>query len=226
MTQHLKLRDWLKDWIPIHYVRVGGVFQHLSKEDVKQALMPVVNVDFITADLQEIKTTMEALPWVANAEIKRVWPDAIDIKVFEQKPYRRWGQNSLLNERGEIFTLKTTDAYRNLPLLNCPKGQQSRFLEIMKGVEVALSDRELSLLEFNVSDRLAWTLTLNNGLTIKLGNKQPLFNLQRFLKSADILGADRMRAMASVDLRYPNGFAVTWKPGVEIDWGTGEGANV
>lgn len=226
MKEHIRVLDWLKAWAPVRYVRVGGVFQHISKDDVKQTLQPVLDVDFITADLQEIRSAVVSLPWVADAKVKREWPDAIDIKVFEQHPFKRWGEKSLLNEQGDIFTLQDTGAYHDMALLICPRGQQRRFLEIMKGIEVALSDRSLELVEFRVTERLSWELILSNGLRIKLGKKQPLYNVQRFLKSTEILGVERMNAMAMIDMRYPNGFAVTWKPGVNFDWETNDGSAV
>jgi cell division protein FtsQ len=39
------------------------------------------------------------------------------------------------------------------------------------------------------------------------------------LKTLDVLGREQVEKIAIVDLRYPNGYAVSWKPGTEeIDW--------
>jgi cell division protein FtsQ len=54
---------------------------------------------------------------------------------------------------------------------------------------------------------------------MQLGRKAPLENMQRFLKTMDLVGAEQVALMASVDTRYPNGYAVTWKPDAPpIDW--------
>ena len=77
----------------------------------------------------------------------------------------------------------------------------------------------MELAEFNVNDRWSWKIRLANGLEILLGRNDQLKKLQRFLKTLTVLGQEQVDAMAIVDLRYPNGYAVSWKPGTaEIDW--------
>ncbi|MBK8814789.1 MAG: cell division protein FtsQ/DivIB [Methylococcaceae bacterium] len=206
--------------LPIRYVRTEGVFQYLSKDELKAALMPLVAVGIIEADMQKIHTTVANLPWVKNVTVERVWPDTIDIKVSERKAYVRWGQNSLLTENGEIFSPSNVDQFQSLLLVEGPKNQEAKTLEIMKGVKTALDDQALELAEFNVNGREAWTLKLKTGLEIVLGRTGQLKKLQRFLDTLPILGQDKLAAMQVVDLRYPNGYAVSWKPEMEaIDWG-------
>ena len=78
--------------LPIRYVRTEGVFQHLSKEEIKTALLPLVTTSIFDADMQKIHETVTKLAWVKNASVERVWPDTIDIKVNERKAYVRWGK--------------------------------------------------------------------------------------------------------------------------------------
>jgi len=60
---------------------------------------------------------------------------------------------------------------------------------------------------------------LTSGMEIKLGRTTPLKNIQRFLKTVDLLGEEQIAKIATVDLRYPNGYAVTWKiDAEEINW--------
>jgi len=56
-------------------------------------------------------------------------------------------------------------------------------------------------------------------LEILLGRNEQLKKLQRFLKTLEVLEQEQVEKMAIVDLRYPNGYAVSWKPDTEeIDW--------
>jgi cell division protein FtsQ len=206
--------------MPIRYVRTEGVFQYLSKDELKEALMPLVNTSIFNADMQRIHNTVTLLPWVRNASIERVWPDTIDIKVQERKAYVRWGQNSLLTETGDLFTPKNVDQFQTLVLLEGPNNQEAKTLEIMKGVKTTLADHAFEMAEFNVNNREAWIIRLKPGLKILLGRTAQLKKLQRFLNTLPVLGKEKIAAMETVDLRYPNGFAVSWKPGIEpIDWG-------
>ncbi len=205
--------------IPIKYVRTEGVFQYLSKEEIKAALRPLVMTGFFDADMQAIHQAVSELTWVDTVTVKRVWPDAIDIKIREKKPYVRWGLQSLISTRGEIITPKNIEPFNNLPILQGPEQQQVKTLEIMKGVNTALADQSMKMAEFTINDRWAWKIKLTTGLEILLGRNEQLKKLQRFLKTLDVLGQEQVEKIAIVDLRYPNGYAVSWKPGTEeIDW--------
>ncbi|MFZ2405307.1 MAG: FtsQ-type POTRA domain-containing protein, partial [Methylobacter sp.] len=107
--------------IPIKYVRTEGVFQYLSKDEIKTALQPLVATGFFDADMQAIHQAVSELTWVDAVSVKRVWPDAIDIKIREKKPYVRWGQTSLVSARGEIITPKNIELFTNLPILQGPE---------------------------------------------------------------------------------------------------------
>lgn len=207
------------DLVPIRYVRIEGVFQYISQDTLKAVLMPSVTTDFFSVDVQAIDKAALQHPWVKSVNVKRIWPDAIDIKVTEQVPAVRWGEKSLLNPNGVLFTPDNAADFKTLPLIVGPKGYEARLLEIMKGLEIDLADRALHLAEFKVNERRAWDIVLQNGIELKLGRNGQLKNFQRFLKTMDILGQDKIAAIAKVDLRYPNGFSITWKADAPpIDW--------
>jgi cell division protein FtsQ len=205
--------------LPLKYVRTEGVFQYLSKNEIKTVLQPLVMTGFFEADMQAIHSVVSTLPWVDTVTVKRIWPDAIDIKIREKKPYARWGKNSLITERGVIFTPNNSEQFQNLTVVTGPEQQQVKVLEIMKGVKTALADQSMQLAEFSVNDRWAWKIKLATGLEILLGRNEQLKKLQRFLKTLAVLKQEQVDAMAIVDLRYPNGYAVSWRPETaEIDW--------
>ena len=205
--------------LPIKYVRTEGEFQYISKDEVKDILQPLVMTSFFDADMQAIHLAVAKLPWVEAGAVKRIWPDAIDIKVHEKKPFARWGNGALITESGVIFLPNTKIPIQNLITVTGPELQQVKVLEIMKGIKTALADHSMELAEFNVSDRWAWKIKLVTGMEILLGQDEQLKKLKRFLKTLTVLSQGQVDAMEVVDLRYPNGYAVSWRPGsIEIDW--------
>lgn len=219
LTGGLYLPARATDMLPIRYVRTTGLFHYLSREDIKSALKPLVATNFISADMQAIRRAVEALPWVASATVERVWPDAVDIDVVERRPYARWGDGALLTEQGVLFAPKNAASFTQLPKLTGPEGRHPKVLEIGKGIQTELEDQSLDLAEFDINSREAWTITLTSGTVIELGRSEQLKKLRRFLKTLPALGRERFGAVAGVDLRYPNGFAVAWKPDAACcDW--------
>ena len=209
----------LETALPIKYVRTEGVFQYLSKDEIKTTLEPLVKTGFFEVDVQAIHSVVSILPWVESVTVKRVWPDTIDIKVRERKPYVRWGEKSLISNQGIVFTPKNIEPFEDLLLVTGPDQQHVKVLEIMKGVKTVLADQSLELVEFNINNRWSWKLKLANGLEILLGRNEQLKKLQRFLKTLTVLPQEQIDAMEVVDLRYPNGYAVSWKAGTpEFDW--------
>lgn len=204
---------------PIRYVRIEGAFQYTSKDLLKEVLAPQMKLGFYHADMAAIHQAIRQLPLVAQVDVRRVWPDAVHIKIIEQKPVVRWGANALLNNQGDLLMPDNIDEFKNLPLITGPKDQERKLLEIMKGIYIVLKDKSLQMAEFHVNDRRAWRIKLASGLELQLGNKAPLENMQRFLKTLDLVGMEQLELMASVDTRYPNGYAVSWKPdSPAIDW--------
>ncbi|WAR45215.1 cell division protein FtsQ/DivIB [Methylomonas rapida] len=204
---------------PIRYVKIEGAFQYTDKDKLKQVLTPEMKKGFYHADMENIHRLISGLPLVEKVDVKRVWPDAVHIKIVEQKPIVRWGTNALLNKQGDILIPDNIDAFKNLPLITGPEGQEKKLLEIMKGVYIVLRDKSMQLAEFHVNERRAWRIKLASGLEMHLGRKAPLENMQRFLQTMDLLGDEQIAMMASVDTRYPNGYAVTWKPeATAVDW--------
>ncbi len=207
------------DLMPVRYVRVEGAFQYIAKDRIKRVIGKQIMHGFYNADLQQIQQSVKALPWAEKVSVKRVWPDAIKVQISEQKPVARWGKYGLLNNQGEMFVPDNRNEFAQLPLISGPDGQEKQLLEVMKGLSIALQDQAMKLKAFYVNERRAWKVKLTSGMEIKLGRTTPLKNIQRFLKTVDLLGEEQIAKIATVDLRYPNGYAVTWKiDAEEINW--------
>lgn len=209
----------VKQIVPIKHVKIDGTFQHISKDELKAVLEPLVNVGFFDADIQAIHDVLAQMIWVEDVTVNRVWSDTLKIKIFEKHPIVRWGDESLLSSHGEIIKPTEIELFENLPILRGIEGQELKSLEIMKGVNTALVDQNMSMAEFSINNRWAWKIKLTTGLEILLGRNDQLKKLQRFMKTLDVLGHEQINAMAVVDLRYPNGYAVSWRTNsLPINW--------
>ena len=201
----------LEEWRPIEYVRVEGAIWHLDVGEFRQALMPYAMRGYFSADLKEIEAVARNFAWVDEVRATRVWPDTILVQVKEHQPVARWGEDSLLNGRGERFTPDQTASFRLLPFLSGPAGQEKQVLDMMRSLNSKLQARRLRVESLRLSKRLAWVAQLEGGTEIVFGNQDPLAATDRLLALLPKLGEERIAAIRKVDLRYPNGFSVILK---------------
>lgn len=207
------------DWLPVKYVRIEGAFQYIAKDRIKEVLRDQVINGFYNADIQQIQASVESLQWVDAVRVKRVWPDAINVTIDEQMPVVRWGSDALLNRDGEIFKPEKLTGFDYLPLLIGPLGYEKKMLEILGQLSVALAEQGMTLATFRINERRAWSIKLQNEMEIKVGRNQPFKKIQRFLKTVPLIRKEQIAEIAVVDLRYSNGYALTWKQSeAKIDW--------
>ncbi len=196
---------------PIKQVQVEGAFQFISSEVLQRQIELYVKDSFLELELGDLKQKLEQNPWIDSVAIARVWPDRLIVRVVEQQPIAQWGKKGFLNMRGDIVEVEKTTKIQALPLLQGDDRYAQEIMGQYLRVGKLLAQQDLVLAAVELDDTRAWTLRLQSGITIKLGRERLWEKLQYLLtaKSGE-LGKD-FHKIQLVDMRYPSGFAVTWK---------------
>lgn len=202
----------IKSALPIGYVRVEGPVWYLDDQQFAAALLPHAQRAYFLANLGDIEAAAKQFAWIDQVRAERIWPDTIVVQVVEQRPIARWNDDSLLNDRGEPFTPPDTASFGRLPHLAGPPGREKQVLGMMHSLDDKLQARWLRIDSLRLSKRLAWVARLDNGTEIVFGNQDPLPAVDRLLALLPRLGEERIASIQKLDLRYPNGFSVVWKP--------------
>ena len=198
---------------PVRYVEVEGSFQRVTPIQVEAAVAEGLNAGFMTVSLSALRERVQQLEWVDRANVGRRWPDTVIVRVTEQQAAARWGENGLLNVRGELFTEGAQHSFAELPSLAGPPGTERDVARRYLAVRGELADAGLTLERLELDERGAWLLKLAGGQEIRLGRRDIDERLHRFFKVvAPTLAAD-LKRVDYVDLRYTNGFAVGWRQG-------------
>lgn len=205
-TVQLVLRSPL---FPLREVQVRGELAHTTGAEVEQAVRGRIEGNFFAVDLAQPRAALEQLPWVRRVQVRRVWPDRLEVKLEEHVALARWGDTGLLNVQGERFAGKS-DA--TLPLLAGPAGSESEVTRRFLRYAQVLAPLGTPLEALILSPRRAWQARLAGGLTIQLGRDAPNDpvdgRLERFVAVHPQTLARMQRKHDYVDLRYPNGFAM------------------
>jgi cell division protein FtsQ len=197
----------------VRKVTLEGPFQRVSTVEVEQVLRASLHGGFVTADLERLRRSIEALAWVDRARVQRRWPDTIVVEVVEQQAAARWGDDGLLNTRGELFVAGARYLPPELPRLDGPPGTEAQVAQRYLAVQGRLLDLGLRLAALRLDPRGAWEMDLSNGVTVRLGRSQVDQRTDRFLRVAAQVIAGHAAEIEHVDMRYSNGFSIGWREG-------------
>jgi cell division protein FtsQ len=203
---------WLLDphTLPIQRVQISGQFQHLTSAQLQEAVAGTVVGGFFTVNVQAVMRAARTLPWVDTASVRRVWPDTLRLEVTEQVPVARWGEHDLLNRRGERFAPPADTLPSGLPQLQGPDGLEATLTASYYEMGKALAPDGLKITRLIQDPRRSWHVGLDNGIELRLGHDSAYTRLLRFVRLYPKVLATRATEIATIDLRYTNGFAVAW----------------
>lgn len=204
----------LDEFMPIGHVRVEGEFANLDPESLRKTLMPLVRHNYFLVDLEALEQATVGEPWVRAVRVSRVWPDTVVLEVQEHEPVARWGADRLMSESGVVFPKGpgTVSDFSALPVLEGPVGHEVEVLTMLRELNGKFAERATRVANLRLSDRLGWSAVLVDGLEIAYGSKNPLAATDRMLALLPRLREQRQGILHRIDLRYPSGFAVVWKP--------------
>jgi cell division protein FtsQ len=207
---------------PIAQVDVGGKFQRVAPVQIEEAIAPFRGAGFLSADLDALRTALEAIAWVDRVRVERRWPDSLHVFITEHVPAARWGERGLMNTRGELFLREAHYIPPELPQLLGPEGTESQVAQLYLETFPRLLAIGMRLTRVELDPRGAWQLQLANGVIVRLGRQDTHARLERFLRVAGPLIAARAGEVSYVDLRYSNGFAVGWNVPTRVAHGDEE----
>ena len=200
---------------PLSEVVVLSPLAHVTEEQLEYAARTAVDGNFFTVDLETMKAAFEKLPWVRKAEVRRRWPDALELRLQEHEAVAYWtvsdsGEARLVNRQGEVFVAASNG---DMPQFDGPQGSSQWLLARHHEFSSMLEPLGVRLVGLALSAREAWQLQLDNGMTIVLGrerDKSPLAErLQRFIAVWPRVQQEIDIDIRLADLRYPGGFALT-----------------
>ncbi|NEX64518.1 cell division protein FtsQ/DivIB [Noviherbaspirillum galbum] len=211
---------WLsqRPMFTLRTIRIEAVgesaLRHVNPSTVRATAVPRIKGNFFTANLETVRGAFEAVPWVRKASVRREWPNRLIVTVEEHLPLGTWGDaGKLVSVKGDVFTANLAEAEEDgeLPEFSGPAGSEKEVVSRYRELADWFKSIRLVPDAVSLSDRYAWSVRLNNGMTVNLGREQTSAMLKervdRFTGIYPQL-AERLQKIDSVDMRYPNGLAL------------------
>ena len=191
----------------ISTVVVQGDLKYLEPQTLQAALTQRFAGTFFETSLQRVISEVKQHPWIADAAVRRVWPDTFVLEVIEQRPVAILNDTLYLGVSGDLFD-PPVPVNEPLPKLY---GQPALSQQIYSHYGV-FSER-LSGLAKVISvahgTDLGWVITLEGGTQIRVGRTDLLSRLARARDVLESTAVPALDQIAHVDARYDNGVALT-----------------
>ncbi len=204
----------------IRQVVLEGDVQHNTARGVqRQVSTRLAGASYFGLSLSDARDTFEAVPWVRRAQVRRVWPDRLVVKLEEHRPVAYWrkpgAEDLLVNDHGEVFEVNLGDLDDDkLPYLSGPADSAPQVLDMWRQLHPEFRSLQAGLDALSLSERGNWQGRLDNGLRLELGRgtaAELVVKVRRFVASLPAVQAQdkyRGRAVESADLRHPDGYAL------------------
>lgn len=206
------LQGWMpgERW-PLSRLLIEAEFERVSAEQVRAAIAGPAADGFFAVDLGAVRSELQALPWVKSVEVRKHWPDTLELHLVEHRAFARWGDERLLSDQGVVFRAPGGEHVQGLPLLDGPRARLGEVVKLYNQADQQLRGTGLRIAEVQLSQRGSWSLRTEDGAEWMLGRHEPLARIERFVRVLPLVLSSGQGEIERADLRYANGFAIRWR---------------
>ena len=213
---------WLRHpMFAIRAITVQGEVTRNNAITLRANVVPQLQGNFFTLNLDQARQVFEAVPWVRTAVVHRDFPNRLRAELLEHQPMALWGDdgaNTLLNQQGQVFEANAEDPEtEDLPRLKGPVAQSQDVLKMYRYLKPILAAADMEIERLELSPRASWRVVTDKGATLELGRgsqNEVGEQLQMFLRTLSQVTARYGRtptALAAADLRHKDGYALRLK---------------
>jgi cell division protein FtsQ len=195
----------------IDEVRVIGNHE-TSEIDILDRLELDGWTSLIGFDADSARARIAELPWVGMTAVRKIYPDTIEVRLEERKPFALWQHGrevAIVEENGNVIGPFAGGRHSNLPLVigyGAPE-HAAPFIAMVKS-HPELAARVKGFIR--IADR-RWDMRLENGITVKLpesGEAKAVDDLLAMDRESGLLSRD----ILTVDLRLNDRIVVKLTP--------------
>lgn len=187
--------------LEIKDIQIDGLTNEFRRGEVIAALGVDYEEPILRVSTEAARQRIQNLPWIAEADVQRLFPGTLIISIRERVPFAVWqnrGQITVIDIEGQVISEFAEDAVSSLPLVvgEGANGDASEILATLAGrPEIRTRMRAI----VRVGER-RWNVRLNNGIDIRLPEKNIEAALDQLVALDTIHGLFN-RDISAIDLR-------------------------
>jgi cell division protein FtsQ len=182
--------------------------RQVSREEIFAAAGVTENSSLLFLDVAAAREKLEAIPWIAEATVRKLYPDRLQITVTEREAFALWqrqGKVHVIAADGTVLSAKLEPRLALLPFV-VGQGAATRARDFLAVLDKHPAIRDQVRAAILVAER-RWNLRLKNGLDVRLPEREverALETLARLDREKSLLSRD----IVAVDLRLPDRITV------------------
>jgi cell division protein FtsQ len=182
--------------------------RQVSRDEIFAAAGVTDHSSLLFLDVAAARAKLEAIPWIAEATVRKLYPDRLQITITEREAFALWqrqGKVSVIAADGTVLAAAVEPRLASLPFVvgNGAAAKARGFLAVLDRYPAIRDQVRASIM---VGER-RWNLRLKNGIDVRLPDaniEQALETLARFDREKSLLSRD----IVAVDLRLPDRLTV------------------
>jgi cell division protein FtsQ len=182
--------------------------RQVSREEIFAAAGVTDHSSLLFLDVADARAKLEAIPWIAEATVRKLYPDRLQITVTEREPFALWqqqGKVKVIAADGTVLSEKVEPRLASLSFV-VGNGAAARARDFLAVLDKYPSIRDSVRASIYVAER-RWNLKLKNGVDVRL----PETNLEGALATLARLDREKnllSRDITAVDLRLADRLTV------------------
>ena len=188
---------------PINEVEITSTSSNYDNEKINDIVLSIQGQDLLSLDLNDIKSNIRSDGWIRDVEIKKSFPDKLEIIIISQEPYAIYNSKIMMTD-GTI--IKASLLPTDLPIIHDHTYDSLGSMNTMILTDNLLQKLDLDIKKIEIHNSLIKVFTSTNILISDRNNYE--VNLNRLVLSFKDLQKLFKRDIKSIDMRYSNGFAI------------------
>jgi cell division protein FtsQ len=192
--------------------RIASVTLNGRKQLTQDEILAIGGVNgrssLLFLDAATVRDRLKANPWIADANVLKLYPDRLQIDVTERSAFALWQQDgrlAVVADDGAILESYVSRRFASLPLV-VGKGADSRAKDFLALLDRYPQVRSVTKAAIFVGER-RWNLRLNDGLDVRLPENDvgnALAMLSKLDKEDHLFAKD----IVAIDMRLPDRLTV------------------
>ena len=188
---------------PVEEVEITSTASNYDTEKINDIIASIQGQDLLSLDLSDIKRSIRSDDWIRDVEIKKSFPDTLEIIIISQKPFAIYNAKIMMID-GTI--IESPSLPLDLPIIIDYTNDSVNSMNIMILTDKLLQKIDLDIKQVEIHNSLIKVFTSTNILISDRVNYE--VNLNRLVLTFQDLKKLFKREIKSIDMRYSNGFAI------------------